>query len=182
MTCFFIDPLFGFCESYSNLASALKRPAAILFVLMLVEQALYLVVHFFLVFCPGKEDPRAVNIVLEICCLVVHDQHDLVVRPEVMLLALPFHVPLALLLCRRRILVVVPENSHPHHSCRNYRLTDVAGPALNGGPGYFLLKNKPVLPYQNVPFVLGMPFDLPLFAIASPSAIPNALNAASHWW
>jgi hypothetical protein len=37
-------------------------------------------------------------------------------------------------------------------------------------------------PVQNVPFVLGTPFDLPDFSKAAPSAIPNALNAASHWW
>ena len=61
---------------------------------------------------PGVEDADIVDIIFEVCGLVIFDEHDLTFRTEAVLLALPGHLPLALLPGGGRILVCIPENAH----------------------------------------------------------------------
>ena len=84
------------------------------FVLVMIRQPFYLFIGLLLVFKPGEEDADVVDIIFEVNGIVVFDEHNLSFGTEVVLFDLPYHVPLALLLCRSGVFVCIPENAHLH--------------------------------------------------------------------
>jgi len=59
---------------------------------------------------------------------------------------------------------------------------NIHGSGVNRINSGLFLKCRKTQKNQNLPFVLRIIFVSPLIESACPSAIPNALNTASHWW
>jgi len=101
----------------SDLASAFKGSRAVVFLLVVLYQPPYLVLHLLFVFVSGEEDPDIIDVIFQICCFRIQDEHDLSLGSEMKLLTLPFHVAFPLLLSRGCIPFLVPEDAYtssPH--------------------------------------------------------------------
>jgi hypothetical protein len=79
---------------------------------VIVKETFHLIVDLLLVLCTREKNADAVNIVLQVCSLVVHDKDNPVLRPKEVLFEFSPHVPFPLLLCRSGIFVLVAKDAH----------------------------------------------------------------------
>jgi len=103
----------------SDLAAARKGSRAVVFLLVVLYQPPHLILHLLFILEAGKEDPDIIDVIFQVGCFRIENEHDLSLRPEVKLLALPFHIAFPLLLCRGCIPFLVPEDTHTSPSRLN---------------------------------------------------------------
>lgn len=87
-------------------------------VLVPADQPRHLSIGLLFILGPGVEDPDMFQVVPEVYGLGVFDQYDLSCGPEVLLIDLPYHVPLTLI-CGWGRVSLEPENTHliPFKGC-----------------------------------------------------------------